>query len=79
MKKLHNGKFWNGLENQLPSYLTSDGSSEGWFVSVRYRDKKSADDRLKELPDRVDRLNTDFRKVQFISIDARRKDSASKL
>ena len=79
VKKLHNGKFWNGLENQLPSYLTSDGSSEGWFVSVRYRDKKSADDRLKELPDRVDRLNTDFRKVKFISIDARRKDSASKL
>ena len=79
VKKLHNGRFWNGLERQLPSYLTSDGSIEGWFVSVRYRDKGSADSKLKELPGRVDKLNTDTRRIRFISIDARRKDSASKL
>jgi len=26
VKKLHNGKFWDGLEAQLPSYSKSDGS-----------------------------------------------------
>jgi hypothetical protein len=32
IKKLHNGKFWNGLEKQLPSYMKSDEVSDGWFT-----------------------------------------------
>ncbi len=34
IKKLHNGKFWNGLEAQLPSYMKSDEVSDGWFVAT---------------------------------------------
>jgi hypothetical protein len=79
VKKLNNGRFWNGLERQLPSYLASDGSIEGWFIAVRYRDKRSAESKLKDLSVRVNKLNTDTQKIRFVSIDARPKKSASKL
>lgn len=37
VKKVHRGQFWNGLNDQLPSYLASDQTTEGWFVAVQYR------------------------------------------
>jgi hypothetical protein len=37
VKKLHNGKFWHGLEQQLVSYLKSDRCDVGRFVAVQYR------------------------------------------
>jgi hypothetical protein len=37
IKKLHSGKFLNGIINQLPSYLISDDCQDGWYVSIRYR------------------------------------------
>ena len=79
IKKVHNGKFWNGLEAQLPSYMVSDGTDEGWFVAVRYRDSKSSEQRVKELPMRVRALNANSRHFKCLVIDARRKLSASKL
>jgi hypothetical protein len=36
IKKEHNGKFWNGFEQQLPTYMRSDEVSDGWFLAVRY-------------------------------------------
>ena|SRR6266567_4271554 len=56
IKKLHNGKFWNGLEEQLPSYMKSDEVSQGWFLAVRYRSNKSAQNRVEELDRRVAKL-----------------------
>ncbi len=38
IKKLHNGKFWHGLSQQLPSYLGSDDCKLGWFIAIKYRD-----------------------------------------
>ena len=79
IKKVHNGKFWNGLEAQLPSYMVSDGTDEGWFVAVRYRDRKSSEQRVKELPMRVRALNDNGKHFKSLVIDARPKLSASKL
>ncbi len=42
VKKLHNGKFWNGLNHQLPSYMTSDDATHGWFIAVQYRSNRGA-------------------------------------
>lgn len=79
IKKVHNGKFWNGLEAQLPSYMVSDGADEGWFVAIRYRDLKTSEQRVKELSGRVHALNDDVKHFKYLMIDARPKLSASKL
>lgn len=78
VKKAHNGKFWNGLQGQLPSYLESDDAPEGWFVAVRYRDNKASATRMRELPGRVALLAERVgRTIQFFAIDGRRPASAS--
>lgn len=80
VKKLHNGKFWNGLEQQLPSYMTSDECDLGWFLAVQYRDNKSARDRARALPARVKRLaQAKNMRLRFGLVDGLPKDSASKL
>ncbi len=35
---------------QLPSYLTSDGATHGWFLALQYRGTKSSVDRIRRLP-----------------------------
>jgi hypothetical protein len=80
VKKMHNGKFWNGLEAQLPSYMKSDEVQHGWFVAIRYRDGKLAEERVKELPVRVAAVaERKGLKLHYAVIDARPKESASKL
>lgn len=80
VKKLHNGKFWNGLEEQLPSYMKSDQVRDGWFLAVRYRDGEAADKRVTELGPRVTALSTTRKlNLQYAVVDARPKESASKL
>lgn len=77
IKKAHNGKFWNGLEAQLPSYVKSDAAPEGWFVAIQYR--KSSDNRMKDLPKRVTSCATKAGKtIKYAAIDAQKKVSASK-
>jgi len=53
VKKLHTGKFWNGLEEQWPAYMKSDELRKGWFLAVRYRDGRRWDKRIDELCERV--------------------------
>ncbi|MCM3895786.1 hypothetical protein ND991_11250 [Gordonia sputi] len=80
IKKLHNGKFWNGLEAQLPIYLKSDGCEEGWYVALQYRSNKTSTDRIKELPARVRGVELRVGKtLRYAAVDARRKMSASKV
>jgi len=80
IKKLHNGKFWNGLELQLPAYMKSDNVADGWFLALRYRDGRAADKREKELPHRVKAVaESESLKLKFSLADARRPFSASKL
>lgn len=79
LKKAHNGKFWNGLSAQLPSYLQSDDSTEGWFVALRYRDNRASQNRMNELPGMVRKCaQASGKTIRYSSIDARPKESASK-
>jgi hypothetical protein len=80
IKKLHNGKFWNGLDLQLPAYLSSDEVEKGWFLAVRYRSGKQWDQRADDLPKRVrGAAATHGRDLKSRLVDARRPKSASKL
>ena len=80
VKKLQNGKFWNGLRLQLPSYMESDEATHGWFIAVQYRDNKSAIDRLRQLPTEVSRAAAKSKKrISYSTVDARRPPSASKI
>ncbi len=80
VKKLHNGKFWNGLDQQLPSYLVSDEVQKGWFLAVRYRSGKKWDDRASKLGVRVRAAaQLHKRELKAVLVDARPKESASKI
>lgn len=80
VKKDHSGKFWNGLEDQLPSYLASDDTTEGWFVSIQYRDTKLVQKRLQSLPQAVrDAAERTGKDLHYVAIDGRRPPSASKI
>lgn len=80
VKKLHNGRFWNGLRDQLPSYMTSDDATHGWFIAVQYRSTKSAVDRLRQLPAQVSLVSSKISKpIRYSAVDARRPVSASNI
>ena len=80
VKKMHNGKFWNGLEEQLPSYMKSDEVTDGWFLAIRYRDGEQSNKRERELRERVEAVSAKrLVNLRYSVIDARRKISASNL
>ncbi len=80
VKKLHNSKFWNGLERQLPSYMKSDEVVDGWFLAMLYHENKLSTDRAVELPRRVRELEQSKSvSLRFSVIDGRPSASASKL
>lgn len=80
VKKTQNGKFWQGLAEQLPSYMESDKCDEGWFVAIQYRDTKSSNQRMIELPAEVDIASRKIGKtLHYKAIDARPKASASNI
>jgi hypothetical protein len=80
IKKLHNGKFWNGLHDQLPAYMKGDEVKVGWFVALRYRSSKAEDERQKQLPNRVKAVaESKNLELYHFFIDARPQQSASKL
>ena len=80
LKKLHNGKFWNGLEHQLPSYMRSDEVTEGWFLALQYNDGKSSENRAKELPARIGSVANERQiNLNYQLVDVRRKEPASKI
>jgi hypothetical protein len=80
IKKLHNGKFWNGLEEQLPSYMHSDAVRDGWLLALRYRNNRTSKERVEQLPQRVTGVSASKNlNIRFAVVDARRPLSASKL
>jgi hypothetical protein len=80
VKKLHNGKFWNGLDRQLPAYMASDEVEKGWFLAIRYREGRQWDQKERELPGRVRRAAEQHgRDLRAVLVDARRPPSASNL
>ena len=80
VKKLENGKFWNGLRAQLPTYLKSDENRDGWLLAVRFRPTGVAQERARTLAAEVKltakALDLDLR---YGLVDAQHKQSASKL
>lgn len=80
IKKLRNGKFWNGLEDQLTSYMESAECENGWFLAVRYADTPTERARTQALPQAVADLRADTGlNIHFTLVDARPKESASVL
>ncbi len=80
VKKVENGRFWNGLHKQLPSYLESDSSGYGWFIAVQFNDTKTSCDRVQQLPNEVKGMTANLGKnIRFTVIDARPPKSASKI
>lgn len=81
IKKLHNGKFWNGLDAQLLSYMRSDACADGWFVAIGYRKTTTSDAKITELPRRIQQLRAAHPTLRLRSryVDAMPKSSASKL
>jgi hypothetical protein len=80
IKKFRNGEFWNGLEHQLTSYLTSEQCSTGWFLAVRFTNSKTEESRHKNLSKRTTqaRASTSF-DLHSLAIDARKPISASNI
>lgn len=80
IKKAHNGKFWNGLDHQLPSYMRSDQCNVGWFVAIRYRSTRGSVQRMRELPGQVRAASKrEGKQIDYTVIDARRPASASNI
>lgn len=80
IKKMTNSDYWDGLEKQLTSYLTSDQCSYGWFLAVRYDDRHVSETRTRDLQKRTTSASeeTGF-DLRAEWIDARPKVSASNL
>ncbi len=80
IKKMQNGEYWNGLEAQLVSYLTSDECSRGWFLAVRFGDSKTQKERTIALPMRTREASekSGF-SLKSDWVDARPQKSASEL
>lgn len=80
VKKVHNGKFWNGIQYQLPSYMKSDEVEDGWFLAILYRDEGISEKRVKDLPDIVSKVSSDRNlNLHYSLVDARPKVSASNI
>jgi hypothetical protein len=80
VKKLHNGTFWNGLRDQLPSYMRSDEVTDGWLMALQYRDGGVSRERARKLPAEVKAVaKAEQLTLRFALIDAREKLSASKI
>lgn len=80
IKKFKNGRFWDGLEHQLISYLESERCNSGWFLAVRLSDSKTEERRHAALASRTNALrkSTGF-DLHSLAVDARRPKSASNL
>ena len=80
VKKLHNGKFWSGLNQQLPIYMRGDEVKLGWFLALRFRSSKAEDQRQQDLAQRV-RAVAEAKGLELYPalVDARPQKSASKL
>lgn len=79
VKLAKNGRFWNGLEKQLPTYLKAEAVGFGSFVVIVYTENELK--AVKALTDRVRKLNDSVPfTIDAVVVDARRDPTpASKL
>ncbi|WP_143268603.1 hypothetical protein [Amycolatopsis vastitatis] len=80
IKKVSNGKFWEGLEHQLTSYMNSGECQNGWFLAVRFGNTKTQRDRCAKLAGATSVLarSTGFN-IHSSIVDARPRASASNI
>lgn len=79
VKKLNNGRFWNGLNKQLVEYMEADETKDGWLLAVQLRSDGVEKQRIKELPDAVKKVSkAKSLNLRYGVIDGRRRKSASK-
>jgi hypothetical protein len=79
VKKLHNGRFWDGLYVQLPLYMKSDEVRDGWLMGIQYRSGGISKKRAVNLPVEVKKAATTLNlALRYSLIDGQRKPSASK-
>ncbi|PPA59779.1 hypothetical protein BAW75_15215 [Micromonospora chalcea] len=80
MKLMSNSKFWDGILAQTPQYAISEEVQVAFFVAIAYTDDEMAESHINKIHKAAriasDRHNIDVRPVV---IDARKKDSASKI
>jgi hypothetical protein len=80
VKKLHNGRFWDGLEKQLISYMRSGVCDDGWLLAIKYRDGGVSARRAADLPERVAKTaSANNVRLRYGFVDGTPKLSASKL
>ncbi len=80
VKKLHNGRFWEGLYVQLPLYMKSDEVNDGWLIGIQYRSGGVSRKRAEKLPAEVQKAAARLKlALRYSLIDGRRKPSASKV
>lgn len=80
MKLTNNSSYWNGLQEQLVQYLKSEETNLGYFVSVGFTDADFTKERMNRVVTVAARVSTEVgRDVRAMFIDARKKQSASKL
>jgi hypothetical protein len=78
VKKANNTRFWNGLKEQLPTYMLAEKVRIGIFLVVVY--SKTDEKRVKDIDEQVKAIRTKTGKqFRTLVVDARKPLSASKL
>ncbi|TAL43514.1 MAG: hypothetical protein EPN91_06185 [Salinibacterium sp.] len=80
IKKVGNGKFWNGLEQQLVSYITSEQCAQGWLLAVQFSSTRTETARVRDLPARARAASASSGfDLHTLVVDARVRLSASEI
>ncbi|MFE9318928.1 hypothetical protein ACFYNV_28185 [Streptomyces albidoflavus] len=80
MKLVRNSKFWDGILAQQPQYQVSEEVTRGFFVAIGYTDAQCHPDIAKKIERAADLVSeTAGKKITGLLVDARPKDSASRL
>ncbi|MGB2567711.1 hypothetical protein ACPFP2_04550 [Micromonospora citrea] len=80
MKLMSNSKFWDGILAQTPQYAMSEDVNVAFFVAIAYTDEEMAESNLDKI-DKAARIASERYGLEIrpVVIDARHKDSASKM
>ncbi|MEU6115054.1 hypothetical protein ABZ840_11065 [Streptomyces sp. NPDC047117] len=80
IKLVRNSKFWDGVLAQQPQYQVSEEVSRGFFVAIGYTDAHCHPEIKKKISKAAELVSrTSGKKITGVLIDAREKQSASKL
>jgi hypothetical protein len=78
VKLAKNTRFWNGLEQQLPTYLKAERIDHGYFIVIIQSDVDLR--RVQQIQNRIGAVRTATGlRIDYVGVDARRPLSASVL